>query len=283
MGSKNANSRSVEKNIEIAAPVAAVWKALTEAEEIKRWFPLDAGVTPGVGGTIRLTWADKFEWKLKIEVSVTEKHLRLIYRNESDFSAKETEQKGLAGQMAIDYFLEGKGGKTALRLVHSGFGKGTNWDEEFDSVSRGWTSELGNLKHYLENHPGEERLVAWATTELSESIDSAWQKIMSADGILKSGNLSDLKLGAKYSITTSVGDNLSGDINLLNPPYDFMATVSNLNDAYLRIYLEDYRGMRYVTIWLSAYGLPKSQVADFEQRYNSLLRDLYRANPSKKS
>ena len=54
-----------------------------------------------------------------------------------------------------------------------------------------------------------------------------------------------------------------------------MGTVDNLKNAVLRIYLEEYRGLRYATIWLSAYGLPKSQVEDFEKRYNKLLKKLF--------
>lgn len=33
-----------------------VWRALTEAEELTRWFPLQARVTPGEGGEIWMSW-----------------------------------------------------------------------------------------------------------------------------------------------------------------------------------------------------------------------------------
>lgn len=275
MAAKKDNSRSVEKTIEIAAPIAAVWKALTEADELQRWFQLEAGATPGVGGIIRLKWRDKFEWLLKIEVAVTEKHLRLTYNHDSDFTAKDADKVNVSGMLAIDYFLEGHGGKTTVRLVHSGFGHGANWDEEYDSVRRGWISELGNLKHYLENHPGEDRQVAWATTQLNEPIESAWKKLMSTEGLLKSGSLANLKEGDNYDFTSAIGDSFQGNVCFFNPTKDFMVTVANLNNAGLRIYLEEYRGLRYVTIWLSAYGLPKSQVEDFEKRYNELLKKLF--------
>jgi uncharacterized protein YndB with AHSA1/START domain len=44
--------RRVEREIEINAVVEDVWKALTDANELARWFPLEARVTPGVGGKI---------------------------------------------------------------------------------------------------------------------------------------------------------------------------------------------------------------------------------------
>ncbi len=46
-------SRSNETQLEIAAPVEALWKALADPAELVRWFPLEAQVTPGPGGSIR--------------------------------------------------------------------------------------------------------------------------------------------------------------------------------------------------------------------------------------
>ena len=43
---------------------------------------------------------------------------------------------------------------TTLRLVHSGFGPGADFDEEYDGISQGWPVELRSLRHYLENHAG---------------------------------------------------------------------------------------------------------------------------------
>jgi uncharacterized protein YndB with AHSA1/START domain len=50
--------RVISKQIEIAAPPEAVWNALTDPEELKRWFPLDARVKPGPGGEIFLSSRD---------------------------------------------------------------------------------------------------------------------------------------------------------------------------------------------------------------------------------
>src|SRR5712691_11384894 len=44
--------RKIKREIELNAPVKEVWKAVTEPEELKRWFPLEARVVPGKGGKI---------------------------------------------------------------------------------------------------------------------------------------------------------------------------------------------------------------------------------------
>ena len=48
-------ARAIEKEIELNAPVEAVWMALTDGKELARWFPLEARVTPGVGGEVFLS------------------------------------------------------------------------------------------------------------------------------------------------------------------------------------------------------------------------------------
>jgi uncharacterized protein YndB with AHSA1/START domain len=47
--------RTIVKEIEVAAPLETVWKALTDGTELARWFPLEATVEPGVGGNVRLS------------------------------------------------------------------------------------------------------------------------------------------------------------------------------------------------------------------------------------
>ena len=48
--------RSYEKRFEVAAPAEAVWKAITEGEELTRWFCLEATCEHGVGGKHDFDW-----------------------------------------------------------------------------------------------------------------------------------------------------------------------------------------------------------------------------------
>jgi uncharacterized protein YndB with AHSA1/START domain len=50
--------RAADVSLEIAASIEDVWRALTDPQELRRWFPLDATVTPGEGGRMFLSWGD---------------------------------------------------------------------------------------------------------------------------------------------------------------------------------------------------------------------------------
>ena len=63
-----AEPRTFETEIEIDAPVESVWKALTEADELTRWFPLEAKVNPGVGGSVEMSWTKYSVWDSRIEI-----------------------------------------------------------------------------------------------------------------------------------------------------------------------------------------------------------------------
>src|SRR5690242_3054080 len=49
-------TRSITIETEVAASPERVWQALTIPEELMRWFPLEAKVVPGLGGTMTLSW-----------------------------------------------------------------------------------------------------------------------------------------------------------------------------------------------------------------------------------
>ena len=61
-------TRSHEERIALAdVPPEVVWRALTDAEELARWFPLAARVE-GVGGAISLSWGQQGTETVVIEV-----------------------------------------------------------------------------------------------------------------------------------------------------------------------------------------------------------------------
>lgn len=279
------NVRAVEATVEIEAPVEAVWKALTDAEELTNWFPLQATVEPGEGGKIWYAWRDYHQSAARISIWEPESRLRVVYSSEV-----QEEQQGEAGleselenpvdfdpanELAVEYVLEEAAGATRLKVIHSGFGQGSQWDEWHDGVRRGWRFELSGLRHYLERHRGRSRATAWARKVADLSESETWERLMSASGLLREGNLQGLNDGDSYSLVTASGDRFEGVVNVLEPPQDFAGTVENLDAAFFRIKLDSFQGPTEVHLFLSAYGWSEEQVKELESRWTRLLEDLY--------
>lgn len=153
----------------IAAPPEAVWKAITEASELVRWFSLDARSTPGVGGQIWISFGGPMEGAVHIVRWEPERHLGTL-------EAAVGDRKPLTQ----DWILEARdGGTTMLRFVHAGFESG-DWDDEYDSLLHGWDVFMGNLQCYLERHAGRPCVQRMDTFHPTTSRPEAFAKVGAA-------------------------------------------------------------------------------------------------------
>ncbi len=175
--------------------------------------------------------------------------------------------------MVMDFHLEAWGGKTLLRIVHSGFSVGAAWDDEYDGVGRGWETEFASMRHHLENHRGTPRRVAWSWVPLSVSYEEAWKRLMTPQGLLKQGSLEGLHVGDRYALTAVTGDRLTGVVQTYHPPQGFCGTVEGLNNAFFFILLDKCRGPE-VWVWLATYGVTQAEVDAFRDRWSRLLANL---------
>jgi uncharacterized protein YndB with AHSA1/START domain len=264
------DTRSFEMELEIEAPVDAVWKALSDARELERWFPLEAKVTPGAGGALTYSWGGPFDGTCQIEIWEPNTHLRTTW----PFAPKPEEGEE-PHRVLVDYFLESRGGKTMLRVVHSGFGRGAKWDAEYDGVSRGWAFELRGMRHYLENHRGTPRQVIWCIRPVTCDLGEAWNRVMGDEGLRALSSLKGATEGTPYKFTTVGGDMLEGRVGLIAPPRQFAATISNLNNAWMRVEGEACSGNPTIWLWASTYGVPRETVEATKAKWDAMLDRLF--------
>jgi len=263
MAGNEDDTRKVETEITIAATREQVWEALTDPDELVRWFPLEAKVNPGPGGRIYISWGCNLDGNCRIEY--WEPGRRLVTTWFEPAGARQPRP------LVVEYTLESVGGKTTLRLVHSGFGTGADWDDEYHGVRRGWNFELRSLRHYLERHRGKNRHVAWARAAVDLPAEQAWRRLWSADALLKEGAIPRAPEGQPYAIAFATGDRLEGSTLVLEQPTDFAGTVENLNGSLFRLGYETFSGRTEIFLWLSAWELPREQVKAIEGAWRGML------------
>lgn len=258
--------RSVETELEINAPLDAVWKALTDAEELVRWFPLHAKVKPGKGGVIWASWGPPFEGESTIQIWEPNRHLRTGW----PFTASGGEK----GVLFVDYFLESTGGKTRLRLVHSGFGVGGDWDAEYDGVTRGWAFELNGLRHYLEHHRGRDRRPIWIRRPTNLVADVAAARLIGPEGRVFRGQIDGLKPGDRYRLEL-VGTNriIEGVVSVNLRPRSFSGTVPGINNAMFRCDIERIGSGEEAWVWFSTYGLDTEEADALQGQINKAVAE----------
>ena len=253
-------TRSVEREIAIDAPVEAVWKALTDPVELARWFPLEARVTPGVGGEIRMSWAGGGKSSGRIEIWEPGRHLRT------------GEDPKASVPIATDYYLRARsGGGTVLRVVSSGFGADEAWDELYGGWGRGWDFELRGLRHYLEHHRGERRVVAYARVPYVSADEDAWSRLVGPGGWLGERGVANLAEGDRYAVRTTTGESIAGVVHAWQPPRQFSGTAEEWNNGLFRIELFG----SVATVWLSIYGVREAEVRALESSWRESLAAVF--------
>lgn len=253
-------SRAIEQDVFVNAPLDVVWRALTEAEELTRWFPVDARVQPGRGGSIWLSWGGGAE--ATAPITAWEPGRRLQW----------TEDRG-AVKLVVDFHLETRAGGTVVRLVQSGFGAGPDWDDEFHMTSGGWSYFLAHLRWYLERHRGRPRDLIALRERVPFSRADAFARLIGPQGLSARGSLAAAAAGESFSDATAGGEPLSGTVVSRSPAtWQIGLTIHQLEDAILFLEMEpDADGAR-AGFWLSTYGLDKSRLAQAHDQYERLYR-----------
>lgn len=253
-------SRKIVKEIFVRAPPDVVWHALTDAQELTRWFPVDARVQPGKGGSIWISFGGGVEGEAPI--TAWEPNRRFEW----------TETRG-AVKLAVDFQLEAKSGGTVVRLVHSGFGAGPDWDDEFHMTERGWGYFTQHLRWYLERHRGKPRDLISFREPVPLTRSEAFLRLTGPSGLSKDDRLATAPPGSTYETTTALGDRLSGEIVAASAgTWQMGMSIRELDDAILFLEMEPGREATRAGFWLSTYGLAPDRVAGAREKFSALYR-----------
>ncbi len=262
--------RSYEKRFDVAAPVEGVWKAITDGEELTRWFCLEASCEPGVGGKQHVDWGGGAKGSHVITAWEPNAHLRTESLR-PDLSRVEG-----AEPYAVDWFLETDGETTRVRMVASGFGEGPEWDYEYEGTFHGWDMFHKTLRHYLEHHRGSASANAVVYATIPPPAAEAWDRLMGPDGLGLQGRIEDLAIGAPFRFITSRGDELAGVVRNVVPGKTFSAMVESLNKAMLNIELASSPGHGdFLYLSLTTWGVPRPEVDTLRGRLNEIVLGLF--------
>jgi uncharacterized protein YndB with AHSA1/START domain len=270
-------TRAVDVSVDITASPEEVWNALTDPTELVRWFPYQAAVTPGVGGAVKWSWDDKWTWESRIEAWEPHRRLRLVQDEQRPFDVEGgvlPPGEVIAAHMVMEFTLETVAGRTRLRLVHSGFGRGAAWDDEIEGVRVGWNHELRSLAFYVERHRGKDRRVANAYLTCALPQDAVWARLLGNRGLRVTPALP--VIGESYTAQVSTGDRFDGIVRHYIPGRDLTGTVRAFDDGILRIGTHTAAGKTGVQILLAAYDARFApQLTALGNRMQQLLDGLF--------
>jgi uncharacterized protein YndB with AHSA1/START domain len=143
----------IEKTIELKAPVARVWRALTDHQEFGTWFRvrLEGPFVPGqvTRGQITYPGYEHLRWEAVVQKMEPE---RLFSFTWHPYAVDPKEDYSAEPPTLVEFTLEKIAQGTRLRIVESGFDKlpSKRRDQAFRMNEGGWTAQLTNIAQHVE-------------------------------------------------------------------------------------------------------------------------------------
>jgi uncharacterized protein YndB with AHSA1/START domain len=146
-------ANSIEKRIELKAPISRVWRALTDYREFGEWFrvKLEAPFVPGQVSRGRITYPgyEHVIWEATVQRMEPEKLFSFTWHPYAvdpkiDYASEPT--------TLVEFRLEAKDGGTVLVLTESGF-DAIPKDRQFEAFrmnERGWIEQMTNIARHVE-------------------------------------------------------------------------------------------------------------------------------------
>jgi len=132
----------IKQTMVIKSSQAVVFKALTDADELMRWFPTRAESDPRPGGKLKLVWefADANQ-----NGSQDGEYVEFVSNKMLSYSWKAESVPTL-----VTFNVSESGGETTVELDHASLEAGADVDKLRDDHANQWGFFLMNLKGYLE-------------------------------------------------------------------------------------------------------------------------------------
>lgn len=143
----------IEKQIELKAPVARVWRALTDYREFSEWFGvnLEGPFAPGQTsrGQMAITGYEHLKWEAVVQKMEPERLFSFTWHPYAIDPQKDYSQEP---STLVEFRLEPKGGGTLLTLTESGFSKlpADRRLEAFRMNDGGWAQQMKDIELHVE-------------------------------------------------------------------------------------------------------------------------------------
>jgi hypothetical protein len=145
---RRSGTRGYAHLIELNAPVARVWKMLTDPALIRLWCGGEATVDPRQGGGFVYGKSGAAAREAHIDIFDVNRRLRLIYMQGANLPRCNS-------AVVDDFLLDARNpeGPTSLRILGSGIPDTRDWDAIYTRLRTDWERFMVRIKITLENPP----------------------------------------------------------------------------------------------------------------------------------
>jgi uncharacterized protein YndB with AHSA1/START domain len=233
--------RSIALEFEVPGTPEQVWQAIATGPGITSWFS-NADVEERKGGAVA------FHMGAGIESSGTVTAWDPPVR----FAYEEPNWSPSAPPLATEFIIESRsGGTCVVRLVHSLFASGEDWDDQLKGFETGWVSLFNVLRLYLANFFGERCTNLRGMAQSPSSEADTWRSMTRAMG------LEPATPGTRVTVSFSGAPALAGTVERAGENghrYEALVRLDDPAPGTALIGAYTYAGSPYAMITLFLYG-----------------------------
>jgi uncharacterized protein YndB with AHSA1/START domain len=152
MSSTGLTADRIEKHIQLRAPRARVWRALTQASEFGAWFGMKLAGSIEAGATVhgKLTVAGYEHLTVEMRIERVEPERVFSYRWHP-YAIDPKVDYSKEPMTLVEFRLADAAGGTELTLIESGFEHvpAARRAEAFRMNEGGWSAQLKNIERYV--------------------------------------------------------------------------------------------------------------------------------------
>lgn len=145
-------SGSIEKSVELNAPVSKVWKALTDHQQFGEWFQVKVQdpFIPHKTSRGKLTYPgfENYKWEITVQEMIPESLFSFSWH---PYALDEARDYSKEPQTLIEFHLKPIATGTLLILKESGFDHipSDRRAEAYRMNESGWEEQMSNIKNYI--------------------------------------------------------------------------------------------------------------------------------------
>jgi len=210
------SERRLEKSVELDATPEQVWAAIATGPGISTWF-VPTRLEPREGGEVSRDFGGGYTDTSR--VLHYEPGRRIVFG-----AGPETADGG--PQHAFEFLVEARdGGSTVLRFVQSGFDDDAEgWENEYNSLDKGWDLFFGNLRAALTHFPGLPVTVVVSFVSAAGTRADAWPLLLRGLGLAAVP-----AVGAEVTFAPEGAEPISGVVDVATPEFLGIRSASGLH------------------------------------------------------
>jgi uncharacterized protein YndB with AHSA1/START domain len=234
--------RSVQAEVEVPGTPEEVWQAIATGPGISSWFvPTEVEEQGGVPIAIRSDFGPGMESLATVTA----------WDPPRRFAAESQDLGPNAPAVATEWIVEARSGGTCIvRVVHSLFASGDDWDNQLEGWEYGWPGFFRILRLYLTHFRGQQGLAMQLGGVATEPKSRAWAALTSSLG------LAEAVKGQRFGVAAGA-PRLAGSVERVGEepfPEELLLRVDEPAPGIAHLFTMEMGGQVYLSIRLYLYG-----------------------------